>query len=128
MTRLDPGFPKHITMESGVKDGSDISELMTVFSEDDAYNDKFPVTSSAKRRLKLTEEGRRQMTATLQRIIDEEADKRQDAVNNLNIILINNNRLDDLRRSATDRVFQQQLMDELLGSNSETDADTDTVS
>ena len=45
---------------------------MAVFTEDDTYNDKFPVTSEAKRRYKLTEEGRQKMTATLEKIIVDE--------------------------------------------------------
>ena len=48
---------------------------MAVFTEDDTYNDKFPVTSEAKRRYKLTEEGRQEMTATLQKLMDEEVNR-----------------------------------------------------
>ena len=35
-------------------------------------------------------------------------------INTLNAILINLNRLDDLKRAATDKDFQMQLMIELL--------------
>jgi len=35
-------------------------------------------------------------------------------INTLNTILINSDRIDDLKRAATDKIFQTQLMDELL--------------
>ena len=39
-------------------------------------------------------------------------------INTLNNILINSNRIDDLKRAATDKAFQAQLIDELLPNNS----------
>ena len=39
-------------------------------------------------------------------------------INALNTILINSNRIDDLKRAATDKIFQTQLMDELLPKDS----------
>ena len=54
------------------RDGSPVSRLMAVFTEDDTYDDMFPVTSSAKRRYKLTEEGRQEMTAELEKMMDKE--------------------------------------------------------
>ena len=56
------GFDE-IYVNATARDGSDVSELMTVFTEDEAYNNKFPYTSDAKRRYKLTEEGRQKVTA-----------------------------------------------------------------
>lgn len=38
----------------------------------------------------------------------------KDYVNALNTILINTNRIDDLKRAATDKAFQAQLINELL--------------
>lgn len=38
-------------------------------------------------------------------------------INTLNNILINSNRIDDLKRAATDKTFQSQLIDELLPNN-----------
>ena len=45
------GFTE-IYVNAQVYDGSDISELMKVFTESSAYNDKFPVTSELKRKYK----------------------------------------------------------------------------
>ena len=42
----------------------------------------------------------------------------EERVNTLNTILINSNRIDDLKRAATDKIFQTQLMDELLPKDS----------
>lgn len=42
----------------------------------------------------------------------------EERINNLNTILINSNRLDDLKRAATDKIFQTQLMNELLPKDS----------
>ena len=39
-------------------------------------------------------------------------------INTLNTILINSNRFDDLKRAATDKIFQTQLMNELLPKDS----------
>ena len=48
-----------------------------------------------------------------------EAEARGEArINTLNTILINSNRIDDLKRAATDKIFQTQLMDELLPKDS----------
>ena len=43
------GF-EEIYVNAEVRDGSDISELMAVFTEDAAYSEKFPVTSDLKKR------------------------------------------------------------------------------
>ncbi len=38
----------------------------------------------------------------------------EERINVLNTILINSNRIDDLKRAAADKTFQIQLMNELL--------------
>jgi hypothetical protein len=45
-------------MRLQIKDGSDVAELMEVFTVDNAYNNKFPRTSEAKHRYKETEGAR----------------------------------------------------------------------
>ena len=58
------------------KDGSKVSELMELFSKDDAYNlDDFPVTSKIKARFKLDEGGRKEMNEILEKIIREEKEE-----------------------------------------------------
>jgi hypothetical protein len=54
---VDNGF-EEVYVNTKVKDGSEVSELMEVFVNDDAYNSKFPKTSDGKRRYKETEKGR----------------------------------------------------------------------
>ena len=53
---------------SVVDNGSDISQLMKVFTEGDCYNDKFPKTSSIKRRYKETEGGIREMSGLIEQL------------------------------------------------------------
>ena len=49
-------------------DGSDVALLMDVFTEDNVYDDnRFPVTSSRKRRFKTTEEGVSEMCDVIER-------------------------------------------------------------
>jgi hypothetical protein len=50
------GFTE-VYVNAKVKDGSEVSELMEVFTEDQTYNDKFPKTSEGKHRYKETEGG-----------------------------------------------------------------------
>ena len=52
------------------KDGSVLAELMDVFVRDDAYSDRFPITSRCKRRYKETEEGQRAMREIMERIAE----------------------------------------------------------
>jgi hypothetical protein len=53
---VDNGF-EEVYVNTKVKDGSEVSELMEVFVDDTAYNNKFPKTSAGKRRYKETESG-----------------------------------------------------------------------
>jgi hypothetical protein len=50
------GFTE-VYVNAKVKDGSEVSELMEVFTEDQTYNEKFPKTSEGKYRYKETEGG-----------------------------------------------------------------------
>ncbi|MBR1470951.1 MAG: PD-(D/E)XK nuclease family transposase [Lachnospiraceae bacterium] len=60
------GF-EEIYVNSAVKDGSDVSELMEVFTSQTAYSDKFPVTSSEKHRYRETEKGQDDMCAIVEK-------------------------------------------------------------
>ncbi len=64
------GFTE-VYVNAKVKDGSDVAELMEVFTRDDAYSDKFPVTSRSKRRYKETEEGQMVMCEVVEQIVNE---------------------------------------------------------
>ncbi len=79
---------------------------------------KFPIISDRKCRYKETEEGQKVMCEIMERIANEERNEGriegETRVNTLNSILINLNRFDDLKRAATDKEFQMQLMIELL--------------
>ena len=71
---------------------------------------KIPVTSGSKRRYKETEEGQQHMCEIMERLENESTER----INTLNSILIDLNRLDDLKRATKDKDFQMQLMIELL--------------
>lgn len=66
-TVVKNGF-EEVYVNAKVKDGSDVSELMEVFVNDKAYNDKFPITSDRKRRYKETEEGQKEMSEIMEKI------------------------------------------------------------
>ena len=54
---VNNGF-EEIYVSACVKDGSDVSELMDIFTNDESYNvNKYPVTSNIKKRYKQTKEG-----------------------------------------------------------------------
>jgi hypothetical protein len=53
---VNNGFTE-VYVNTKVKDGSEVSELMEVFVDDHVYNDKFPKTSEGKHRYKETEGG-----------------------------------------------------------------------
>lgn len=109
---VDNGF-EEVYVNAKVKDGSEVSELMEVFVDDAAYNSKFPVTSGSKRRYKKTEEGQQVMCEIMEKLVEENTDR----INTLNSILIDLNRLDDLKRATKDKDFQMRLMIELLPKN-----------
>ena len=65
------GFSE-IYVNAYVKDGSPTSELMSIFTEDDAYDDrKFPATSQRKRYFKEDEKGVGEMCAIMQEVKEE---------------------------------------------------------
>jgi len=68
---VDDGLYR-IFVNATVKDESDISELMDVFTQDDKYNyEKFPKTSKRKKRFKVGEEEQKEMSETMNQIIQE---------------------------------------------------------
>ncbi len=64
------GF-EEIYVNAAVDDGTDISELMKVFVEDNAYSDMFPKISEIKHRYKETEEGLKEMSDIVYEIREE---------------------------------------------------------
>ncbi len=122
---VDNGF-EEIYVNAKVKDGSDVSELMEVFVNDTAYNNKFPITSGSKRRYKETEEGQQTMCEIMEKIAREERSEGREEgrkegrvegvarINRLNSILIDLGRFDDMKRAAKDQAYQMQLILELL--------------
>ena len=118
---VDNGF-EEIYVNTKVKDGSDISELMEVFVSDSVYNDKFPVTSKNKHRYKETEGGQQIMCEIMERIAIAEREEgreegREEAtarMNRLITILMTQKRYSDLERSTKDLDYQKKLLDELV--------------
>lgn len=70
-TIVNNGFSE-IYVNAKVKDGSEVSELMDVFTDDAAYSNKFPVTSSQKKHYKTSERGVETMCDIVQKLVDEE--------------------------------------------------------
>ena len=64
---INNGFAE-VYVNSVIDNGSDVSQLMKVFTEGDCYNDKFPKTSSIKRRYKETEGGIREMSGLIEQL------------------------------------------------------------
>ena len=64
------GF-EEIYVNAAVDDGSDISELMKVFVDDDAYSNKFPETSRIKRKYKENEEALNNMSSIMEDLMEE---------------------------------------------------------
>ena len=59
-------------MNALARDGTDVSALMRVFTEAEAYDEeRFPETSRVKRRLRETEEGRKDMGSVIEEIREE---------------------------------------------------------
>ena len=106
---VDNGF-KEIYVNTKIRNNSEISELMEIFADDNAYNSKFPKTSDGKYRYKKTEGGLNAMCEIMERIITYEINR----INELNAILLKDKRYEDLQRAAEDHEFQEKLMKELL--------------
>ena len=68
---VDNGF-EEVYVNAKIKNNSDVSQLMKVFVEDNAYNSKFPKTSEGKRRYKETEGGLNVMCEIMEKIAKEE--------------------------------------------------------
>jgi predicted transposase/invertase (TIGR01784 family) len=75
------GF-EEVYVNAAVKDGSDIAELMSVFTEDNAYNNKFPKTSEGKHRYKTTEGGKKIMCDIMEKIASKERAEGRDEEKN----------------------------------------------
>ena len=68
------------------KDGSVLAELMDVFVRDDAYSERFPITSRCKRRYKEIEEGQRAMREIMERIAERLEQRAEDILDLLSEI------------------------------------------
>ena len=114
---VDNGF-EEIYVNAAVNDGTDVAELMEVFTKENVYNEKFPLTSAGKHRYRETEEGQQIMCEIIEKLNTEAREEgREEGINDvnaLNLRLISENRLDDLRRAATDATYQTQLLNELF--------------
>ena len=65
---MDDGLYR-IFVNATVKDGSDVSELMDIFTKSDKYNyDKFPKTSARKYTFKERKEGQQEMSDIVREI------------------------------------------------------------
>lgn len=121
---VNNGFSE-VYVNTKIKDNSEISELMEVFVSDNAYSNKFPITSGIKRQYKETEGGLQTMCEIMEKIREEgkEEGKKEgraeatSQINKLHSILLKSKRFDDLERSTSDPQYQEQLFAELLSGN-----------
>ena len=68
---VDNGF-EEIYVNAEIRDGSDVSELMKIFVENDVYNsNKFPKVSELKRMYKETEEGLKAMNGVIESLFND---------------------------------------------------------
>ena len=67
-TEVDNGL-KEIYISANINDGSELSELMRVFTKDDCYSNNFPVTSKMKYDFKYVKEGNK-MTDAMKEIYE----------------------------------------------------------
>ena len=68
---VDDGLYR-VFVNATVKDGSDVSELMDIFTESNKYNyEKFPKTSERKRTFKERKEGQQEMSDIVREICEE---------------------------------------------------------
>jgi predicted transposase/invertase (TIGR01784 family) len=88
---VDNGF-EEVYVNTEIKDDSEVSQLMEVFSDDNIYNDKFPKTSEGKYRYKNTEGGLNAMCEIMEKIAEEErTEGRQEAIAMMVINMSQNN-------------------------------------
>jgi predicted transposase YdaD len=67
---VDNGF-EEVYVNTQIRDNSEVSELMEIFVDDNAYNSKFPKTSDGKHRYKETEGGLNSMCEIMDRLTTE---------------------------------------------------------
>ena len=87
---------KRVFLNTKVKDGSDVSRLMTIFTEDDAYDDqRFPYTSARKRLFKETPKGENEMSDIVREIVEIECARatekatKETSIKNIKLLLKN---------------------------------------
>lgn len=106
---------EEIYVSACVKDGSDVSELMDIFTNDESYNaNKYPITSNIKKRYKQTEEGQSIMYEIMEKINEDTKKEVTARINKLIILLMAEGRNDDLIRAASDPAYQEKLLDKLV--------------
>lgn len=111
---VDNGF-EEIYVSACVKDGSDVSELMEIFTNDDSYNiNKYPIISNIKKRYKETEEGQAVMCEIMERINEDTKREVTARINKLYAILLNSGRTEDAIRMSEDSDYQKKLLEELV--------------
>ncbi len=101
---------------------NDVGQLMQVFTVDNAYNEKFPITSTLKNRFKNTEEGVKEMSSVIEKFYGEELqaareESKKEGQNNLSSLynkLIKENRNDDIRRISEDYAYRDRLLNEMF--------------
>jgi hypothetical protein len=67
---VENGF-NEVYVNTEIKDGTNVSELMEIFVSDTVYNDKFPETSREKRRYKNSEGGIEGMSTIVENLVNE---------------------------------------------------------
>ena len=97
---------------------NDVGQLMQVFTVDGEYNEKFPVTSSLKNRLKNTEEGVKEMSSVIEKFYgDELKEAKIDERNKISSLLnklVRENRNDDIKRISEDYAYRDKLLNEMF--------------
>lgn len=108
------GF-EEIYVSACVNDGSEVSELMNIFTNDNAYNmNKYPITSNIKKRYKQTEEGQSIMCEIMEKINEDTKKEVTARISKLITLLMSEGRNDDLVKSASDPEYLEKLLNELV--------------
>lgn len=98
---------EEVYVNAEARDGTEVAELMQVFTEGPVYNDKFPVTSGLK---KLYRDGDDEMIYTLSDKLREEGQERGlvkfAALMNK---LLTEGRYEDAKRASTDPEYRDKL-------------------
>ena len=90
---------------------------MQVFTIDNAYNEKFPVNSHLKNRLKNTDEGVKEMSSVIEKFYENELNEAR--IEGENIFFVQNtlwkkNRTEDAKRATEDESFRRKLLNEMF--------------